>query len=109
MSSTDEKRRELLRQFFAEHLCGRLPGGRARLVDSAEAAETFYKDCGGRRIERSCFELDFGDADEIAATLDAQWAGTAFAGLGARLVALRSHFEDVPQQRSVSDFVYEMF
>ena len=109
MSSIDEKQRALLTRFFEEHLVNRTPDPGQVLGRDTADADSFYVERGEGVFPRERFELSFSDAREIAASLDAQWKDGPYAGLGAALMELSKHFEQVEEKEDLSEFVYEMF
>jgi hypothetical protein len=60
-------------------------------------------------LERKDFEINLGNADEAAATLDSFWAGTPLEGLGRKLARLSRQFPEVVEKSTVSSSIYEMF
>ena len=65
------------------------------------------------RSEADAVQTDFRAGlttpQAIGAALDAHWAGTALAGLGAKLAALSAGIETEEDTGKVSDLIYEMF
>ena len=109
--SIDDTQRQALTEFYRTELA---PLASRRLLDARvapkadAAASSYYKKREWRRLEARDFELKLGDAAQVGATLDAFWAGTAFAGMGTKLAALSEKFPEVQQREDVSAFIYEM-
>jgi hypothetical protein len=109
MSSIDDSQRALLMRFFEKHLQDRTVNPRSVLRLERTDTDSYYIERNEGLFPRERFELSFSDSAQIAATLDEQWAGGPYAGLGSALMELSRHFELVEEKRDVSDFVYEMF
>lgn len=107
---TREQQRALTELYTSELL----PLAERRLLDGRVAPKadptvaSYYKKRAPKRLETHDFELRLADAQQVAQTLDAFWAGTAFAGLGTKLAALSEKFPEVQQRADVSAFIYEM-
>ena len=105
MSSTDQR----LRAFFdaevaplagkvgLRHPLGWTSAGGSCFVDRPEGAVT-----------PMTFTSD-ASAEDVAARMDAMWAGTPLAGMGAKLMALAAEVEPEAEDGTVSDLIYEMF
>jgi hypothetical protein len=109
MSSIDDSQRALLTRFFEEHLKERTAHRGHVPSPERDDADSYYVERTEGLFPRERFELSFSDAEQIAETLDRQWAGGPYAGLGAALMELSRHFEQVEEKKDVSAFVYEMF
>ncbi|KPK51415.1 MAG: hypothetical protein AMJ63_12490 [Myxococcales bacterium SG8_38_1] len=109
MSSIDDSQRTLLMRFFEKHLKGRTANPRRVLGLERGNTGSYYLERSEGLFPRERFELSFSDAAEIAASLDQQWAGGPYEGLGSALMELSKHFERVEEKKDVSEFVYEMF
>ncbi|MBW2375153.1 MAG: hypothetical protein JRF55_04050 [Deltaproteobacteria bacterium] len=109
MSSINDSQRALLTRFFEKHLKGRTPNPDRVLGRERDDADTYYVERTEGPFPRQRFELSFSDPTQIAASLNDQWAGGPYAGLGTALMELSKHFELGEEKNDVSDFVYEMF
>lgn len=109
MSSIDETQRALLTRFFEEHVRGRTENPGRVLGREKSDTDSYYTERNEGVFPRERFDLSFSNPEEIAASLDAQWAGGPYAGLGTALMELAKHFEQVEEKKGVSEFVYEMF
>jgi len=109
MSSINDSQRALLTRFFEKHLKERTASPARVLGRDREDADSYYVERKEGLFPRERFELSFSDAAQIEASLNEQWAGGPYAGLGTALMELTKHFELVEEKKDVSDFVYEMF
>lgn len=109
MSSINDSQRALLTRFFEKHLQDRTAEPGRVLARERDDADTYYVERNEGLFPRERFELSFSDAKQIEASLNDQWAGGPYAGLGTALMELSKHFELVEEKKDVSDFVYEMF
>ncbi len=109
MSSIDESQRALLLRFFKKYLQNRTADPSRVLGRERDESDSYYVNRNEGLFPRERFELSFSDADQIAASLNQQWAGGPYADLGTALMELSKHFELVEEKKDVSDFVYEMF
>lgn len=109
MSSINDSQRALLTRFFEKHLKGRTPNPDRVLGRERDDADTYYVERTEGPFPRERFELSFSDPTQIEASLNEQWAGGPYAGLGTALMELSKHFQLVEEKQDVSDFVYEMF
>ena len=112
MSSTERARdRAALERFFEREL---LPRARAPEWERSDPApdagcESYWVERDGEPMCPGDFELPFGDADAVAASLERWWSGTPLAGLGRKLVRLARRFSRREERAEVSSDVYEMF
>jgi len=109
MSSIDDSQRALLTRFFEKHLKERTANPDLVLGRKWDNADSYYVEREEGLFPRERFEMSFSDATQIEASLNDQWAGGPYAGLGTALMELSKHFELVEEKNDVSDFVYEMF
>jgi hypothetical protein len=96
-------------RFFETYLEGRTLNPDRVVGRDRDDSDSYYVERDEGVFPRERFELSFTDASEIEAALNAQWAGSPFAGLGTRLMELSKHFEQEDEKKDVSSFVYEMF
>ncbi len=106
MSSTDEK----LTAFFNAEIAPLK--GKATLAhphgwDTAENSHYVNRPEGA--VTPMDFTGDDIDPVVIAARMDAMWAGTPLAGMGAKLMDLAAEVEPEAEDGTVSDLIYEMF
>ena len=109
MSSINDSQRALLARFFEKHLRGRTANPGRVLGRERYDADSYYVEREEGLFPRERFELSFSDPTQIEASLNEQWAGGPYAGLGTALMELSKHFQLVEEKQDVSDFVYEMF
>ncbi|MCB1333603.1 MAG: hypothetical protein KDK26_08100 [Roseivivax sp.] len=105
MSSTEDK----LRDFYNAEIAPLQ--GKVALAPAGPGADegSYYV----TRPEQARMQTDFRAAlqtpEDIGAALDALWAGTALAGLGAKLAELSGCIETPEDTGTVSQLIYEMF
>ena len=109
MSSIDDSQRALLKRFFEQHLVNRTKDPARAARSEGDDADSYYVEREEGLFPRERFELSFSDAEQIEASLNEQWAGGPYEGLGTALMELGRHFRLVEEKKDVSDFVYEMF
>lgn len=105
MSSTDD----ILRAFYQSEIAplqGKVP---LELAPTAPAINSFYINRGAETAVQMRFGQNLTTPQAIGAALDAHWAGTALAGLGAKLADLSGRMETSEDTGEVSDLIYEMF
>ena len=101
----------VLTRFFHERLLplAQHPAWQASPAGPQPEQPSYWISRGNRLVTADDFRLAPADATGIARALDAQWRGTALAGLGAPLAAMSTRFRGREQKDAVSSFVYEMF
>ena len=105
LSSTDDT----LRAFYQSEIAplqGQVP---LELAPSAQSPDSFYITRSAETAVQMRFGQDLTTPHAIGAALDAHWAGTPLAGLGAKLAELSGQMETSEDTGEVSDLIYEMF
>lgn len=105
MSSTEQT----LRAFYEAEILplqDKLPLAQS---DTAPAENSYFLDRSGEAVSPSTFLGGLNDPASIAAAMDAHWAGTPLAGMGAKLMDLAQKIDAGEETAKVSELVYEMF
>lgn len=105
LSSTNDTLRAFYQSDIAP-LKGQVP---LELAPSSPATDSFYITRSTEAAVQMRFGQDLGTPQAIGAALDAHWAGTPLAGLGAKLADLSAQMETSEDTGEVSDLIYEMF
>ncbi len=105
MSSTEEK----LRAFYLAEIAPLQGQIELSLDGRAPESGSFYLGRSEGEAMQTAFGEGLTDPAAVGAALDARWAGTSLAGMGAKLVALAGEIETPEETAEVSDLIYEMF
>lgn len=106
MSSTEQT----LAAFFDAEIAplkGKVDLTSAVAIEQAEGS--FYLNRGAEAVTPVGFTSDGTDPAEIAARMDAMWAGSPLEGMGTKLMALAEEVEPEGEDGTVSELIYEMF